>query len=106
MSPRGVPHAAASSTTWVELLSTPGKTIDGLDCDEITIGGGDLVRLEINRSLRIGQRLRTGEGFAESFTQMAPRDGVVMIRTEPTATTLLVPRGQVVRAHLGRGSDP
>jgi hypothetical protein len=101
-----VPHAAASEVTWSNLPISASAPIDGTAFDEIALAGGEVLRLEAAAGFALGERVRTGAGFAETWTIATPKDGTAIYRASPSAAALLVRHGAVSRAHVARGSEP
>src|SRR4051794_25168825 len=104
--PRVVPHAMASEAAWSPMIITPGKALDGGAWDEIALNGGEVIRLETDANIMVGERVRTGASFAETWTMSAAKDGVAIVRPSAAAVALLFARGAVARAHAARGFEP
>ena len=101
-----IPNAASSRVVWNGIDVEDGKDLKGAEIDEIPVRGGDVLRLEVGGPIEIGERVRSGKGFAETWTTLKPTNGFVTVRSSLLATAVLAPKNAIARAHIGHGFDP
>lgn len=106
-----VPNAIDSKIDWAPANVVDGKDSNGREVDEIAIRGGEIVRITLDNSgagepVVVGERVKSGTGFAESWRRVEPRDGALVVRGTLLGTAILVPKGIAVRAHIARAHDP
>jgi hypothetical protein len=96
-------NAVDSSVEWA-----PANVIGGKEHDEIPIRGGEIVRIttDAKSAVMIGERVKNGTGFAESWRKVEPKDGALIVRGTLLGTAILVPKGTAARAHIARAHDP
>jgi len=103
----GVPvNAAASFVVWKPADTESGTSMRGTAVDVIPVRGGELVQIYVDRPIELAERLRSGNEFAETWSQVSPQNGTILLRATLFATALLVPRGSIDRAYVGHGDDP
>ncbi|MGZ3422918.1 MAG: hypothetical protein ACXVEE_33970 [Polyangiales bacterium] len=93
---------------WYVVDVTQGRDAKGRAIDEIPVRGGDVVRITTDAvgPIEIGERVRSGAGWAETWSKVTPQNGHVVVRTTLLGAAILAPRGIVSRAHIGLGHDP
>jgi len=98
-----IPNAIDSSVE-----RAPAELISGKEHDEIPIRGGEIVRISTDTTtpVLIGERMKSGTGFAESWRKVDPRDGALIVRGTLLGAAILVPKGVTLRAHIARARDP
>jgi hypothetical protein len=101
-----ITSAASYRVAWTLLAPQPGRDLRGREVDELAIRGGELVRLEVAGPVELAERVPTGDGVAESWTSYTPAQGVVTLRTSLLTQAILAPRGAILGAHVGHGTDP
>ncbi|MEO6572531.1 MAG: hypothetical protein ABIP89_01740, partial [Polyangiaceae bacterium] len=101
-----IPDAAASFAAWTPAEVESATSTLNLPLDLIDVRGGELVRIVTDRPIEIGERVRTGGVFAETWSKASPKDGVVTLRASLFAIALIAPKGTFADVHIGRSSDP
>src|SRR3954471_3754269 len=74
-----IPNAASSRVVWNGVELEDGKDLAGAEIDEIPVRGGDVLRLEASGPVEIGERVRSGKGFAETWSTLKPQNGFVTV---------------------------
>lgn len=103
-----IPNAIDSKIDWAPAAMVDGKDSSGREVDEIAIRGGEIVRIvtDATAGVIVGERARSGTGFAESWRKVEPKEGALVVRGTLLGTAILVPKGVAVRAHIARAHDP
>ncbi len=103
-----IPNAVDARVEWQPLEVIATFDADGRPVDEIRVRGGDIVRITTDASepVEVGERVRSGEGSAESWTKVRPEGGALVVRATMLGTAVLVPRGTASRAHRAVAQDP
>ncbi len=98
--------ASAAKLGWSLVPLEASIAADGSPVQRVLVRGGQVVRLEAQGSIDVGERVRAGDGFAETWTTQATRDGVLIVRPSPWTIAILTRPGQVNLAYLGYPRDP
>lgn len=104
-----IPNAIDSRVEWAPATMSSGKDSSGREVDEIAIRGGEIVRITLSGAtgpIEVGERVKSGTGFAESWRKVEVKDSVAVVRGTLLGTAILVPKGVAVRAHIARAHDP
>lgn len=103
-----ISNAIDARIDWAPTDVSKGKDSAGNEVDEIAIRGGEIVRIvtDATAPVLVGERVKSGTGFAESWRKVEPKDGALVVRGTLLGTAILVPRGIAVRAHTARAHDP
>lgn len=106
--PGRIPDALSSFVVWSEVGVAPEVGARGEVLDVISVRGGDVMRLELwsDAPLLVGERFPSGQSRSESWLERSPSQGVLLLRMSAFASALMLPRGAIVRAYRGHGSDP
>lgn len=98
--------ALSARVVWTRVELRKGNDLAGEPIEMLDVRGGDLVRIESDRPIDVGERVRSGAGFAETWQHLSPRDGVITLRATLLAEAVLVRAGTTGRVHVGHGFDP
>lgn len=103
-----VEHAMSAFVVFTPADIEPNTSLRGAPVDVITVRGGDIVRLSLRKPqvLDVGELASMSGRTTESWSRVAPKDGVVWLRPMAFTSAILVPRRSVASAAIGHSSDP